>query len=583
MVKDLVSGRRCAEVRLHVARFTRSPTLSKIEPLEPLPGSVSEPDEPMQPSRRSGRSGSALVAAGILSSRIAGLVRDRLLAAFFGTGLHADVLSAGLRMPNLLQNLLGEGTLSASFVPVYSELLGKGRVEEAGRVAGAVFALLVAIAAAVSLIGIVLAPVLVTVFTPGFDGERRELMIAVTRIIFPMAGVLVLSAWALGVLNSHRRFFLPYFAPVLWNAAIIGSLVAFGSRLDLDGLLMAAAWGALLGGLLQFGVQLPAVLRLDRELRISSGRREPAFREAVRNAVPAILGRGVVQLSTYADLFLASLLAIGAPTRLRFAQTLYLLPISLFGMSVAAAALPDLSRLRQEGANALREQTNAALRRVAFHVVPSFVALTLLGDVFVAGLFQTGEFGRADVLVVWATLAAYSVGLIASTGTRVYQSAFFALRDTRSPARIAAARVAVSAVAGAVLMVQFEPIVTESFAIPAGVFRDVAVAGFPLGPVGLALGAAAGAWLEWILLRRRLARLIGRCGVEGSLLGKMLLAALAAAAAGHGARVLLAGAHPLLAALATAAAFGLIYYAAGHALGLPEAREMVSRVKRLRP
>src|SRR5690606_4927649 len=175
-----------------------------------------------------------------------------------GTGLHADVFSAGLRMPNLLQNLLGEGTLSASFIPVYSELLGRGRVEEAGRVAGAVFALLLAIAAAVSLIGIALAPVLVSVLTPGFEGERRALMISVTRIIFPMTGVLVLSAWALGILNSHRRFFLPYFAPVLWNAAIIGALVAFGSRLELDALLMAAAWGALLGGLLQFGVQLPA-------------------------------------------------------------------------------------------------------------------------------------------------------------------------------------------------------------------------------------------------------------------------------------------------------------------------------------
>src|SRR5690606_2377816 len=125
-----------------------------------------------------------------------------------------------------------------------------------------------------------------------------ELMIAVTRIIFPMAGILVLSAWALGVLNSHRRFFLPYFAPVLWNAAIIASLVAFGSRLDLDGLLLAAAWGALVGGMLQFAVQLPAVRKLDRELRVVSGRHEPGFREAVRNAGPAILGRGVVQLST---------------------------------------------------------------------------------------------------------------------------------------------------------------------------------------------------------------------------------------------------------------------------------------------
>jgi len=562
---------------LHVAFLGARLALSKTDPLEPRAAAARAASD--RTARPSVRSGSTLVAAGILSSRIAGLVRDRMLAAWFGTGLHADVLSAGLRMPNLLQNLLGEGTLSASFVPVYSELLGKGRVEEAGRVAGAVFALLVAIAAAVSLIGIALAPLLVSVFTPGFDGERRELMIAVTRIIFPMAGVLVLSAWALGVLNSHRRFFLPYFAPVLWNAAIIAALVAFGSRVSLDGLLMAAAWGALAGGLLQFGVQLPVVLRLDRELRITTGRREPAFREAVRNAGPAILGRGVVQLSTYADLFLASLLAIGAPARLRFAQTLYVLPISLFGMSVAAAALPDLSRLRQEGADALRVQTRAALCRVAFHVVPSFVALTVLGDVFVAGLFQTGEFGRPDVLLVWATLAAYSIGLIPSTGARVYQSAFFALRDTRSPARIAAARVAISAAAGAALMIQFEPIAIGPLAIPAGAFRDVTVAGLPLGPVGLALGAAAGAWAEWALLRRRLVRRIGRCGVEAGPLARMFAAAAAAAAVGHGVRVLLTEAHPLVAAVATAAGFGAAYYTAGWVLGLDEARAVLARLR----
>src|SRR5262245_48259887 len=144
-------------------------------------------------------------------------------------------------MPNVLQNLLGEGTLSASFIPVYSELLGQGKTKEAGRVAGAMFALLLGIAGVISLLGILLAPVFVTVFTPGFEGRQRELMIAVVRIIFPMTGVLVLSAWSLGILNSHRKFFIPYFAPVLWNAAIIGVLIGFAGRLELDGLLMAAA------------------------------------------------------------------------------------------------------------------------------------------------------------------------------------------------------------------------------------------------------------------------------------------------------------------------------------------------------
>ena len=551
----------------------------RIESLEtPVPPPESSSPPGAHPS--AARLHSMLVGAGILSSRVAGLVRDRVLAAYFGTGLHADVFSAGLRLPNLLQNLLGEGTLSASFIPVYSELLGRGRLEEAGRVAGAVFALLLAIAAAVSLLGIAVAPLLVTIFTPGFEGERRELMIAVTRILFPMTGVLVLSAWALGVLNSHRRFFVPYFAPVLWNAAIIGAFVAFGTRLDLDGLLIAAAWGALVGGLLQFGVQLPWVWRLERELRVGTGRNEPAFRDVVRNAVPAILGRGVVQLGSYADMLLASLLAVGAVGRLRFAQTLYLLPISLFGMSVAAAALPELSRQREAHADALRENVNAAARRVAFYVVPSFAAFVLLGDVFVAGLFETGEFGAADVAIVWVTLAAYSVGLLASTTSRVYQSAFFALRETRTPARIAGLRVGVSVLAGALLMLELEQVSIGGLELPGGALAGWTVQGLPLGPVGLALGSALGAWVEWGALVRRLKRRIGRVGAGGGALTRMLVAALAAAAAGRAVGMPLDAVHPLVAAFGVALVFGVVYFGAARLLGIAEARDVIAALLR---
>jgi len=518
--------------------------------------------------------GSVLVATGIFLSRIAGLVRERAIAAYFGTGLHADVLGAGLRLPNVLQNLLGEGTLSASFIPVYSELLGQGRSKDAGRVAGAMFGLLLGVAGVIALLGVLFAPVFVS-FLPGFVGERRELMIEIVRILFPMTGLLVLSAWALGILNSHRRFFLPYFAPVLWNAAIIGALIAYAGRVELDALLMAAAWGALAGGFLQFGIQLPAVLALDREIRLNRGRDLPAFREAVRNAGPAILGRGVVQLSSYVDLVLASLLAIGAVARLRYAQTLYVLPVSLFGASVAAAELPELARERGGSQDALRERVVAAVRRVSFLVIPSLVAFILLGDVLVAGIYRAGVFGSADVTVVWITLAAYSLGLLASTTTRVYQSAFFALRDTKTPARVAGTRVLVSAATGAALMLQFEPISFGGWSIPAGLLRDWRVSGVPLGPVGLALGAALGSWLEWTLLHASLARRIGACGTGARRLVQMFGAALVAAAAGYAAHVAGAGMHPLLAALLVTAVFASVYFAAARVLGVAEARAFI--------
>jgi putative peptidoglycan lipid II flippase len=541
-----------------------------------------EADEHEREARPWARSGVAalFVGAGILASRVAGLVRERVLATYFGTGLYADVFSAGLRLPNVLQNLLGEGTLSASFIPAYSALLGQGRTQEAGRVAGAMFALLVAVAGAISLLGVVLAPLLVTIFTPGFTGERRELLIAVVRILFPMTGVLVLSAWALGILNSHRKFFLPYFAPVLWNAAIIGALLAFGARLALAELVVAAAWGALLGGVLQLAVQLPAVLKLDREIRLNLGRHEPAFKDAVRKAGPAILGRGVVQLSGYVDLVLASLLAIGAVARLRYAQTLYILPVSLFAMSVAAAALPDLARDRDGALGALSARTAAAVQRVAFYVVPSFIAFVLLGDVLVAGLYRAGEFGAADVRVVWFTLIGYSFGLLASTTTRVYQSAFFALRDTATPARAAGVRVLTALVAGAVLMVQFEPVTVLGVAIPAGVLASVTAAGLPLGPLGLAAGAALGAWVEWLVLRRRLTAAIGSVGASASVLARMFAAAIAAAAMGWLVRSYLERFDELVVAALVTATFGVVYLGAAAALRLQEARALTAAVVR---
>jgi putative peptidoglycan lipid II flippase len=304
----------------------------------------------------------------------------------------------------------------------------------------------------------------------------------------------------------------------------------------------------------------------------------------VRKAGPAILGRGVVQISGYVDLWLATLLAIGAVSRMRYAQTLYLLPISLFAMSVAAAALPDLARDRDSAIGALRERTVAALRRVAFFVVPSFVAYIAIGDVLVAGLYRAGEFNDADVRIVWLILIGYSAGLLASTTTRVYQSTFFALRDTVTPARAAIVRVVVALVVGATLMVQFEPVMVFGVAIPAGSLSSFDALGLPLGPLGLAAGASLGAWIEWALLKRALTAHVGvRLGAGASPLARMFAAALAAAAGGYAAERALTALHPLLEAGVVAAVFGAIYVAVAAALKLEQADALLRRLRRRRP
>jgi putative peptidoglycan lipid II flippase len=514
--------------------------------------------------RRSSRWSAMLVAGGILLSRVAGLVRERVLAHYFGTSLYADVFRAALRMPNVLQNLLGEGTLSASFIPVYSELLEQKRYREAGRVAGAVFALLLVVVAALVLLGITLAPLVVAVFAPGFvNDERWQLAITCTRIIFPMTGTLVLAAWALGILNSHRKFFVPYVAPVLWNTAMIATLVYFGGRLDSSRLLEALCWGALVGGGLQLAVQLPWVLRLERRLKVCWDLRLKGVREAVRNAGPAVLGRGVVQLGGWLDLLMASLLTAGAVAAVGYAQTLYMLPVSLFGMSVAAAELPELSRRRNQAETVLCERISNGLRRVAFLVVPSAVGYLVIGDLLVAALYQTGDFDAADTRLVYLVLAGYSIGLIASTGTRLLSSAFFALHDTGTPARVALVRVATGAAIALHLMFRLDQ--TE-------------IGGKPLGALGLSIAAGVAAWLEWLLLRRALRRRIGPAGVGAGVLARMLAAALLGAAAARGLALLVSGWHPIPVAAVALAGYGTVYFSAGHLLGLREVSTMAGQV-----
>src|SRR6185437_3680975 len=204
----------------------------------------------------------ALVGAGILLSRLAGLLRESIFAHYFGNSDAADAFKAAFRIPNLLQNLFGEGVLSASFIPVYAALLAEGDEEHAGGTAGAVLALLALATAALVLVGVLATPWLIDAIAPGFHGAKRVLTIELVRILFPGAGLLVLSAWCLGILNSHRRFFISYIAPVVWNGAMIATLLGFGRHYGQFPLAVILAWGSVAGSALQVAVQWPAVRRL---------------------------------------------------------------------------------------------------------------------------------------------------------------------------------------------------------------------------------------------------------------------------------------------------------------------------------
>lgn len=498
-------------------------------------------------------SAAGTVASGIFTSRIIGFVRERAVAHFFGVGAHADVFQVAFRGPNLLQNLLGEGTISAAFIPIYSKMIEEGREEEAGRFAGAIFGLLLAAAAALSIFGVLLAEPIVAVFTPGFlddasevaDGtlpiNRYELAVRAVRIIFPMTGVLVLSAWCLGVLNSHRRFFLPYFAPVLWNVAIITGLV-LGAFTFLDpgvdfwsldaletdtqtGLLFAGFFGALAGGLLQFFVQLPLVLRLMKGFRVSFSRKVKGVMEAIRAFGPVVAGRGVYQVSSYLDMFLASFLMGGAVASLRYAQMLYILPVSLFGLSVAASELPELSRFSADRIEPFIRRLNRSAGQMLFMTIPTLVGYLVFGLLIVGAIFRTGTFDLNDSWLVYLVLAGYSLGLLATTMSRLLQNAFYALRDTKTPAKIAVLRVGVSAAVAVPLMFVLDRMQVGDIIGLAAVDQPLF-----LGAVGLALGATCGAWLELWRLTRSLKKKVDLFTLPWSAVGGMTIQALIAAA-----------------------------------------------------
>jgi len=540
--------------------------------------------EPKQP--RGGAALSAMAAAGIFVSRIAGLVRQRVFAHYLGSSPAAAAFAAALRIPNFLQNLFGEGALSASFIPVYAALIGRGEREQADRVAGAVFGILALALAVLCALGLLASPLLVEAIAPGFDGELRALTVTLVRILFPGIALLVLSAWCLGILNSHERVFLPYAAPVLWNGAIIGALLLFGPGSGQAELAVQVAWGAVIGSALQLLVQLPAVLALLGRFRPSLSL-APA-REVLASFSVVVVGRGVVQLSAYLDTAFASLVSARALAVLSYAQAIYLLPVSLFSTAAVAAELPALSRAADASDHAaLRDRLSRGLSRMAFFVVPSAAALLLLGDVVAGALLEGGRFGAGDTRYAWYVLMGSAVGLSAQTQGRLYANAFYALRAPRTPLRFAVVRLVLTAIL-AWLSVARLPLWL-------GVPRELAAA-FITATTGVA------AWIEYALLRRALAaRLGGDAALPAGRSARLWLAAGLAALAALGLKALLAsrfgarvsaewGAallpmprlHPVLTAAIVLPAFGGLYLALAALLGVPQIGDLLRRGLRRR-
>jgi putative peptidoglycan lipid II flippase len=503
---------------------------------------------------------------------VLGYVRERVFAHYFGNdSIPADAFRAALRIPNTLRSLLGEGTLLGSFIPVYAALNERPDKGPARSLAGAILGMLVLASGLLAVLGIALAPAITTLIATGFDEPRRQLTITLVRILFPMTGLMVVSAWCLGILNTHRRFFLPYAAPALWNIAGIVALLAAGTwfanrSLPLDAQLhrlsLALAWGTVAGSLLQIAVQLPTCWRLLQGIPLRLSASSEGVRHVVAAWLPLLVGAGVAQLSGLIDTLLGSFTGAGGVSALGYAQLIQMLPISLFGVSVTAVSLPELSREAAGGVGGggegggkgaapndlLRARIAVGFRRIVFLVLPSSIACIALSREIVAALYQTGRFTADATTLVASVLAAYGVGLVAQATVKLFASGFYAMRDTRTPVKIAAFSLVVSTALAWVLMRW-------------------------LGTPGIALGSSIGAFLNTALNLRGLSGRLGSVlrGADWRASGITLVAgALAGAGAVTVAR-LTGGVAPVPRGVLVLGIFGMVYAALTLALKHPDA------------
>jgi putative peptidoglycan lipid II flippase len=498
-------------------------------------------------------------------TRVLGYARERVFAYYFGNdSIPADAFRAALRIPNTLRSLLGEGTLLASFIPVYAALNERPDKGPARALAGTILGLLLLASGVLALLGIALAPAITTFLAKGFDQPRRDLTITLVRILFPMTGLMVISAWCLGVLNTHRRFFLPYAAPALWNVAGIVAMLAAGTWFanralppdaQLHRLALALAWGTVAGSLLQIGVQLPTCWRLLHGIVLRISAAPEGVRSVVVAWLPLLVGAGVAQLSGLIDTLLGSFTGPGGVSALGYAQLIQVLPISLFGVSVAAVSLPELSRDAAGGTGSgsganeqLRMRIAVGFRRIVFFIVPSSIAFVALAREIVAALYQTGRFTANATTLVGSVLAAYGVGLLGQATVKLFASGFYAMRDTRTPVKIAALSLVVSTGLAWVLMRW-------------------------LGPPGIALGSSLGAFLNTTLHLRDLSRRIGGVlrGPDWRAFGITLAAGIVAGAGGVGAARLTSGLAPVPRGLLVLTIFGMVYGALTLLLKHPDA------------
>jgi putative peptidoglycan lipid II flippase len=377
------------------------------------------------------------VSLATLVSRILGYLRDMVTAAAFGNGMVADAFYVAFRIPNLLRNLLGEGALSSSFIPIFTEYLTNKTQEEARELLNILTSILLILFAGLTLLGIIFAPFLVRIIAFGFtlNPEKLALTITLTRIMFPFMFSIGLAALALGVLNSLHKFTMPALAPAMLSIAEIFFVLAVCPLLNVP--IKGLALGVLVGGFAQLAVQIPAILRSGFTYRFKLWLNHPGIRKIGLLMLPATIGLSVNQINTFVDTICASVLAEGSVTALYYASRLYQLPLALFGIAIATVAFPSMSRsAAQADIPALKKTLVISLRMIFFTIIPCSVILMVLGKPIIQLLFQRHHFTASGTEATNLALFFFSIGIFAYAGVKVLVYAFYSMKDTKTPVKV---------------------------------------------------------------------------------------------------------------------------------------------------
>ena len=448
-----------------------------------------------------------IVGAATLFSRILGFVRDVIVAWFFGAGLAADAFFVAFRIPNLLRRLFAEGSLTISFIPVFTEHLSRNGQQDAFALARCACWLLSLALAAVAVAGILLSPLIVKVIAPGFFScpEKFDLTVLLTQIMFPYIFFIGLVALCMGILNALGHFTAPAFAPVLLNLAMISAILLVSPHLEKPA--VGLAIGVVAGGVLQLGLQIPFLVRRGFRLAVRGPLYHPAIKRIGVLMTPAVFGAAVYQINIVVGTLLASLLPEGSVSYLYYADRLVQFPLGVFGIALATAVLPTLSRQAAvEDMEGFRSSFAYALKLVFFITIPAMTGLIVLKEPIVRLLFQRGAFDPATTHLTAEALLYYAVGLWAFSAVRIVVSTFYALQDTKTPVKIAI------------------------FSLLMNIGLSILLMG-PMRHGGLALATSLASVTNLILLLRALKKRLGRIGTR-DILGSLVRSTASAAVMG---------------------------------------------------